>query len=352
MRVAVSHLKVGSCIGEDVYTDDDMLIVAKHTIATENIIDRLQLFGIKDIELFDVEIENLSFTFDITQTQEFKAFKSDSIEVKDSLANSFNKLLIDKSDPEVINEVISISQRLFNNNRHNINVLDMLHNMQEFSDTTYLHCVNVGMIAALIGEWLGWPEEEIQMLVSCGLFHDIGKLAIPPEILNKPGKLTHDEMSVMKQHTVKGYKILNANTQLDDRIKIVALSHHERCDGSGYPFMIKKDKIDKYSKVIAIADVYDALTANRVYRGPMCPFDVIAIFEKEGFSMFETQYIMTFLHKVLYSYLNSKVRLSNGSIAEIVEINPSARSKPIVMMDGGRLVDLSQYTNIKIDSVL
>lgn len=352
MRVNVKHLCVGSCIGADVYTQDDMMVVANHTIVTENIIERLHLFNIKDVEIIDIEIDNLAFTFDITQTKEFKAFMNDSMEIKDSLSNSFNRLFINTAEPESLETVINASQKLFVNNHKNHNLLDMLHNMQKFSDTTYLHCVNVGMISALLGEWLGWSEDDIQMLLSCGLFHDIGKLAIPSEILNKPGKLTEHEMALMKQHTIKGYKILSQNPLIDDRIKIAALSHHERCDASGYPFMLKKEKIDRYSKVIAIADVYDALTANRVYRGPMCPFDVIAIFEKDGLKMYETKYIMTFLHKVLYSYLNSKVRLSNGSVAEIVEINPSARSKPIVMMDGGRIVDLSQYSDIKIDCVI
>ncbi len=352
LRVAIEYLKDNMCISEDVYTTNDMLVVAGNTVVTENIINRLKLFGVDEVEILEPGDEKHTFTFNITETVEFKKYKEDSTIVKDSLSNSFNSIITDSIEKEDAEQLFDLGRKLFDDNRDNPNVLDILHSMQQFSDTTYLHCVNVGMIAGLIGKWLGWEEDEIYLLVECGLFHDIGKLLIPRDIINKPGKLNDNEYAVMKQHTVRGYKLLADNPYIDDRVKLAALMHHERCDGKGYPFMLKKDKIDRFSKVVAIADVYDAMTANRIYRGPMCPFDVIAIFEREGLHMYETRYIMTFLHRVLHSYLNSKVHLSNGAVAEIVQINPAARAKPIVMMSNGKIIDLSVYDNVRIDSIM
>ena len=201
MKILVKELEIGMCIGEDVYTDNAMLVVANHTIITDSIISRLELFRIKEVEIIDIELDKEAFTFDVTKTQEFLVFKENSTNLKDSLSNSFNGILTKNPDPDEVRTVLDLGKRLFDENKGNSNILDILHNMQAFSDTTYMHCVNVGIIAALIGTWLEWPENEVQLLVECGLFHDIGKLATPPEILNKPGKLTNEEYEIMKQHT-------------------------------------------------------------------------------------------------------------------------------------------------------
>lgn len=350
MIVSVNNLRNGMCLGEDIYTNDNMLIVAKDTIITNNIKNRIKLYNIEEVEIS--EKGHISNIPDMKDTEEFKVYRKETEAVKDSLHNSFNKLLNDVPDSSEVNKVIEMGRNLFDNNKYNSNFLDMLYSMQEFSDTTYVHCINVSMIAALLGKWLSWSNEDINILVMCGMFHDVGKLMIPENILHKPGKLSDKEYSLMKQHTILGFNKLKDNPSVPDIVKKSALLHHERCDGTGYPLMLKKEKIDKFSKVIAIADVYDALTANRVYRDAMCPFDVIAILEKEGLALYETRYIMTFLHHVLYTYLDKKVTLNNGVVAKVVEINPNARSRPVVMMAGGKVIDLSKCDGIKIDSII
>ena len=92
--------------------------------------------------------------------------------------------------------------------------------------------------------------------------------------------------------------------------------HHEKCDGSGYPFGLKGNKIDPFAKIVAIADVYDAMTAARVYRGPLCPFQVIDIFEKEGLQKYEASFILKFLQNVVNTYINNRVLLSEEALAD------------------------------------
>ena len=350
--VSVTSLKNGMCIAEDVLNDKGMLIVAKDTIVTENIISRLNLYNIEEVEVAQKVIPTKGGTAALKKTEEFKQYHKETEKVKDSLNNSFNKILNDASDENEIQDVLNMSVHMFDKNKNNSNLLDILYCMQEFSDTTYLHCINVSMIAGLLGKWLSWSEEDVNMLVMCGMFHDIGKLTIPDKVLHKPGKLTDTEYKIMKQHTTLGFNKLKNLESLPPEVKRTAFLHHERNDGTGYPLGIRGEKIDKFSKIIAIADVYDALTANRVYRDAMCPFDVIAILEKEGLGMYETRYIMTFLHKVLYSFLDKKVCLNNGMVAQIKDINPEARSKPVVVMESGRIIDLSQYDEIKITSIM
>ena len=214
-----------------------------------------------------------------------------------------------------------------------------------------MHSMNVGIIASLIGKWLGWSEEEQRILHTCGLFHDVGKLAIPKEILDKPGKLTDEEYAIMKTHAVEGYNLIK-DIGLEASVVNAALMHHERCDGSGYPMGLTRDKIDKYSKVIAIADVYEAMTANRVYRSGMCPFDVIARIEEDGFLQFETEYLLVFLNNIVETYLNSKVKLSNGEKAEVILINRQKNSRPLVLTTSGRAIDLYKDSSVKIESII
>lgn len=127
--------------------------------------------------------------------------------------------------------------------------------------------------------------------------------------------------------------------------------HHERCDGTGYPLGIGADRIDKFAKIVSIADVYDAMTAARVYRGPLCPFSVIEIFEKEGLQKYETQYILCFLENVVLTYMNNRVKLSNGLEGDIVYINRQTLSRPMVKC-GEQFIDLSAEKDISIVEII
>ena len=126
----------------------------------------------------------------------------------------------------------------------------------------------------ILGKWLSFSPKDVEVITLCGLLHDVGKLKIPNSIISKPGKLTSEEFSLIKTHTIRGFNILK-NKNVDERVKLAAVMHHERCDGSGYPNGLVSHEIDQFSKLVAIADVYDAMTCARVYRGPLCPFEVI-----------------------------------------------------------------------------
>ena len=168
-------------------------------------------------------------------------------------------------------------------------LFDALQVLKQTDVSTMAHSMNVSIIARLIGVWAGLDTEKLDEISMAGLLHDIGKFKIPDEILLKPGKLTKEEFEVIKKHTVYGYEILN-NFKILESTKRAALLHHEKFDGSGYPFGYKSDKIDDISAIITISDVYDAMTSKRCYRDGMCPFDVIADFEYDGISKYHPKY--------------------------------------------------------------
>lgn len=212
-------------------------------------------------------------------------------------------------------------------------MFDMLHNMRQIDDSTYAHSVNVALICRLIGKWKNFSEKDMDTLTLCGLLHDIGKSKIPNEIIGKPGKLTDSEYEEIKKHPVIGYNLVK-NLDIDQRIKNAVLLHHERFDGKGYPLGLTSNEIDDFTSIVSIADVYDAMTANRCYRDGLCPFEVIAIFEKEGLTQFNPKYILTFLDHIANTYINNEVLLSDGSSGKIVLINKKL-TRPTIQLDNG-----------------
>ncbi len=127
--------------------------------------------------------------------------------------------------------------------------------------------------------------------------------------------------------------------------------HHERCDGSGYPSRLLTNDIDEFAKIVAIADVYDAMTSARVYRGPLCPFDVVHIFETEGLKKFEPKYLLTFLKRIMDTYMNNDVLLNNGETGTIIMINQLYLSKPVIKT-AASFIDLSQEPDLYITKIL
>lgn len=240
---------------------------------------------------------------------------------------------------------------LFRSRNTIIELFDMLYNMRIVEDAVYAHCLNVGLISRMIGRWLKMDSHDLNTLTLAGLLHDIGKIKIPEAVLNKPGKLTDEEFMLIKMHPKLGYDILK-NQKLDPHVKKAALMHHERCDGSGYPTGVEEDFIDEYAMIVGIADVYDAMTAARAYRAPLCPFQVISNFENEGFQKYNTKYILTFLKQIAATYQSNRVILSDGRGCNIVMLNQNSLSKPMVQLDDNSIIDLSSQRDLYIKAVL
>ena len=190
----------------------------------------------------------------------------------------------------------------------------------------------------------------MHVLTLCGLLHDIGKVRIPRKILEKPGKLTPTEFEVMKAHVNEGYDIIK-DKDIDSRVKEACLLHHETCDGTGYPFGLTSEKIPDFAKIIAIADIYDAMTSDRVYRSAVCPFTVIHLMEQECFSTLDPKFALPFFKNVASSYIHNNVKLSNGETGEVVLINDRSLSRPVIRCKD-KFIDLSAAPDLTITSIL
>lgn len=357
IKILVSQAMPGMIVSEDIYTEDLHLVIVKDTTLTDRIITRLKFYSITDFSIYhdskltDTDTEYIDNTFysEIKNSVSFKHFHKAYHTTINNLKEPIDNLVeVNKEvSPEQLLAEINDILRQCNTN---IELFNMLHCMREFDDTTYIHSLNVALICNILGKWLHLSPEDLEVVTLSGLLHDIGKLMIPNKIITKPGKLTREEFTLIKTHTVRGYDLLK-NKNLDYRIKNATLMHHERCDGSGYPNGFVNHEIDSFSKMVAIADVYDAMTCARVYRGPLCPFEVISLFETEGYAKYDTKYILTFLEGIVQTYIHNSVRLNNQMEGEIVFINKYEYSRPTIMV-GDQFIDLSKHRNLYIESLL
>ena len=384
-RILTSRATQNMIVADDVYTSDDKLVIPEGTVLTEDIIDSLKEYGVFAIRIKvdddgnnaaaenekvtpagdealneqrqeiknSAEQEHESFLKQVKESKEFEVFHSAFVDSVDNLKNVFSKVVMhnEQIDGE---SILSDVENVVSKGRNSIHILDMLQCMRGYDDVTYVHSVNVALLSNMIGR-IVYPDisdEELKVLTLAGLLHDIGKMMVPDNIIQKKGRLTLPEYNLVKTHVLFGYNILKGIDNLDPRIAEVAMRHHERCDGTGYPGGYKREQIEPFARIVAIADTYDAMTSDRAYRAAICPFDVIEMFEREGIVKYDVEFLLPFLEKAVQAYMNTDVRLSTNQIGKVIMINKNEFSKPVVQV-GDEFYDLSKETNdIVIDKVL
>lgn len=384
-RILTSRATQNMIVADDVYTSDDKLVIPEGTVLTEDIIDSLKEYGVFAIRIKvdddgnnaaaenekvmpagdevlneqrqeiknSAEQEHESFLKQVKESKEFEVFHSAFVDSVDNLKNVFSKVVMhnEQIDGE---SILSDVENVVSKGRNSIHILDMLQCMRGYDDVTYVHSVNVALLSNMIGR-IVYPDisdEELKVLTLAGLLHDIGKMMVPDNIIQKKGRLTLPEYNLVKTHVLFGNNILKGIDNLDPRIAEVAMRHHERCDGTGYPEGYKREQIEPFARIVAIADTYDAMTSDRAYRAAICPFDVIEMFEREGIVKYDVEFLLPFLEKAVQAYMNTNVRLSTNQIGKVIMINKNEFSKPVVQV-GDEFYDLSKETNdIVIDKVL
>ena len=215
----------------------------------------------------------------------------------------------------------------------------------------YTHSVNVSFLARTLGKWMGCSERTIKHLTLAGLLHDIGKYKISDDILEKPGELTEKEFIEIHQHPRYSYDLLNEIEGIHNDVLLGILTHHEREDGTGYPIGVTSEKINLVGKIVAVVDIYDAMTSERIYRKSNTPFEVFELMQNGSFGKLHPIILNKFIKNMSEYYHKSKVILNNGEEAEVVFINYRKVSQPIVTV-GGRFIDLSLEPDLHIVSIL
>lgn len=215
---------------------------------------------------------------------------------------------------------------------NNPGVMPQLVDIRAMDDHVFSHSVGVCAMATYLGYHIGWEPDDLRALSVGALLHDIGKVRIPDAVWNKPGGLTDEEYRMVQKHPEYGWEILRAHPEIDSRSAAVALQHQEHYDGSGYPKGLKGEQIHRFARVVTIADVFDALTSDRPYRLAFSYHDAIIMMKEEEGTMFDPQFLRTFLARVAPYPVGCEVKLNTGEVGVVVRLNKGLPARPVVRL--------------------
>lgn len=261
----------------------------------------------------------------------------------------FESILLSRKVPlmEIRNEVLPAILQL----SKNPDIFELFEAVKSKDDYVYEHNIGVGVISTLIGRWMNLDNSELSILSLAATLHDVGKVKLPLEILNKPGRLNEVEFQLVKKHTIFGYELLKGTTGLSLRIARVALQHHEREDGNGYPLGLKKENIDLFSSIVSVADIFHAMSSKRPYHEPMSFHEIVGQMSAGKFGALNPHIVSVFIENMMKRLVGKQVLLTDGRAGEVVYINPHNIETPLIKL-ADYFLDLSQERDVHIQTII
>lgn len=317
-------IRDGMELAKTIYGKNGEVMLRKGTIIKELFIRRLKQLGYPGIYINDSFSENIIIEEIISEELRQKATFTikkifNTIESSPSSVKSLNanvavlKSIVD----EIMSQIVSTDIALIN-----------IRDLKNFDDYTYYHSVNVAVLSIVIGKALGLKEEQLRELGMSAILHDVGKIFVGSEIINKPELLTNEEYEKVKEHSKEGYKYLKDDFNVPSKVYVSILQHHENYDGKGYPQGISKEQIYLYARIITVADVYDALTSERPYKKAETPNKALEyILQNEG-KKFDPQVVKVVAEKFAPFPVGTFVKLSNGMMGIVTENFTNTCLKP------------------------
>ncbi|UKS24386.1 HD-GYP domain-containing protein [Paenibacillus sp. HWE-109] len=348
MRIHVLQLIVGDKLLSDSYNT-----VGLHLLSAGTVLDASDIHMLNRHNVDYVDIEPRANGLDLTEHSEIpnrQANESQLLNFQNSITaikDIFNSV---STGGSIDNDLVeSAFNPLIDSFQEEKDVVSLLLSLTSQDDYTYQHSVQVGMLSYYIAKWMNKSEKDALYIGKAGYLHDIGKCKIDPDILNKPAKLTNDEYNEIQKHTIYGYEIIKSSMK-DNTLALVALQHHERMDGSGYPMRKKSTEIHSFSLIIAVADVYSAMICKRVYQEKRDLLIVLKELHRMSFGQLDPKITQVFIRNMIPNFIGKKVSLSDGRIGRIVMTNPSDFFRPLININN-EFLDLSQLQDIEITQI-
>ena len=334
--IPIELAKPGDCLAKSIFDDDGRILLRDGVALTEAFlarVKRLQIYSIyiqdaySETVIEDVVKPELRQNAIKAVKQAFHSFEKQNLNPN---STSSDEKKFAKEKQAYFQSIGSIAKDIIEEIINNKNVMISLVDIKSMDNYTYQHSVNVAILSLILGVQLHLSQSELFTLCMGALIHDIGKVLIPKEIVLKPGPLTDEEFKIIKEHTTKGYDYLRGCLDISAPSRIVALQHHEKINGQGYPDNLKDKSINRFARIVAIADVYDALTSDRSYRKAMCPNDAVEYILSHGDTHFDYEMVKVFSKTVVPYPPGTLVKLSNGDTAVVTDVFPNFALRPEV----------------------
>lgn len=354
--VNVCDLSFGKIVAEDVFANTKFPIIAKNTKITPEHINVFRAFQIgrvlvlKDAIVDTNEIEKSDFVVEIPVSR-MTSFEKQYDDAMKNLKKEFSnwqagaKIDITKVRGAIIPLVESVLE--------DRSYLFDLNSYSNPKDYIYHHCIATGLISGILTQKLGYERGICIQMALAGTLADCGMAKIPVKIREKKTSLTESEFLEIRKHPIYSYQMVKDLTALKTDMKLSIFQHHERLNGSGYPKGIKEDNISIFSQIIAVADVFHAMTSERLYRSKQSPFKVIDMIKESEFGKFDIKVVQALIDIVADLPIGTRVELSNFEQGEVMFINRYSPTRPTVkLISTGEIIDLSAFRNAHILRVI
>lgn len=326
--ISTESLKSGAILGKTIYNDRGNILVGEGTRLSDKIIQRLVNLNIQFVYIKDERTKDILPTSSISPQLKMEAVQT--------IESTFTQLQLDDKVQATIVVEKSVTQftqlirGIMDDLRSNEELLSLLADVYVYDNYIFSHSLNVTVYSLALGMELKLSEKQLELLGMGAMLHDVGKMFIPFEILGKPERLTQEEFECMKNHTDYGFQILKNIHTVSLHVAHCAYQHHERLDGSGYPRGIGQDEIHDLAKIISVADVFDAVTSNRVYRNAMLPHEGLEILYADAGTKLDSQVVEAFRRAVAIYPNGLSIKLNDGRKGVVARQNMGIGDRPII----------------------
>ncbi|MFA5881824.1 MAG: HD-GYP domain-containing protein [Eubacteriales bacterium] len=335
----VDQVRSGMILAKPVFNLNGTKLLEKNYTLDKNMIARLENAGAKRLWVTD---DSNSFLKDFVPQKIFhetvKVLEDVKVRVTDG--KSFDAYTVNEVTHELVEQIIA----------NEMPFAEMVR-MKLTENSVSEHMVDVSMLSIMTGKAMGMDKLDMRFLGFAALLHDVGKIFVPAEILAKPAKLNESEMRVVKKHPQIGFDILSNIEGINKHTLSVVLQHHERLDGSGYPFGLQGKSIKLFSRIVAISDIYTAVIREKSYRPRIPIYEAGELLWSDAGAKLDRKLTSTFLRHVVTFPLRSTVKLNNGAVGKVVYQNSDFPTRPIVSVDG-EMTDLSESTTLFVSELL
>ena len=346
--VSIRHAQPGMKVGRTVFTEDGKVLLGVGMTLTERLIQGLVRSGVDSLYIDDPRTEDIVVE-DVIRP-ETRQVAVETIEKTVKQITNSNKLARKISLKEMGLHFQQAFGSILDDLMQNKQMVTHLANISTHSPSLYHHSVNVAVLATAVGMSIGYNRSQLIELGVGAMLHDIGKVQLPAELLQKKERWNEAEMEIAKQHCMLGFNLLRKEHDISLLSAHICLQHHERLDGSGYPQGLKGKNIHEYAQIVGICDIYDSLTSPRPWRKRYMPQDALEYLMGAGGHLFEHRLINAFRSHIAIFPIGSSVVLNTGEVGVVCRVDPDYCHRPTIRIikDGrGNDVRISYDLDLK-----